>query len=245
MGGKKGLAWVFAVVLLAGISVQAKNKHEGECNTSATTIQSGQTQVSQMPRADIDVATPTDYRAGWDQGYKLGYDAGVADHQQGAKFDADDAPGYKGYRTSFESSLGKRSHFKSGWKKGFKNGYDDGYSGVVSQLITTTTIQQSSIQPQPQTDYESESSVQQSEQAPSQEARADENWQTQPSSSSSVSSTSSSASSMHRFHRTSGHKVVRRMPRTASDLPLIALIGLLAIASSQIFRVVRKRQVLE
>jgi hypothetical protein len=168
-----------------------------------------------MARTDIQPEASA-FRSGWDTGYKNGYQDGQTDHNNGSKFDADDAPNYKGYRSSFDSSMGKRSEFKKGYREGFNLGYQDGYSGLVSRLIEPQTQQQipaasnrevippeaAPSQPQPST-AEQPPPVQQ----PPQTAEA----QPQP----------------------------KKLPRTASGLPWLALFGLSGISVSLFLRTLR------
>lgn len=93
--------------------------------------------------AKSDDQTPTAYRGGWDAGYKNGYTVGKNDHASGLEFHPKKSPEYKGYRESYDSSMGKRSHYKEGYREGFRLGYQDGFSGVVSSRITPPAPEQS------------------------------------------------------------------------------------------------------
>lgn len=179
---------------------------------------------SQLARADVGTHK-TAYAAGWDNGYSTGYKDGQMDHRQGAKFDADDAPGYKGYRSTYNSSLGKRSQFKKGYRKGFDLGYQDGYSGLTSRLIISTPAesqpsgvpQSSEVRP-PESSSAQEAPIQQEPRAEQEEqappAQTNEQAQTEP----------------------------RSLPKTASDLPLLGLLGLVSIGLSLVFRSLGKEQ---
>ena len=91
----------------------------------------------ELARADVPPISNS-FKTGWDQGYASGYEDGKADYAAGVKFDADDAPNSEGYRTSYQSSFGKRSEFKRGFKDGFDVGYEHGYSGVTSMLLSAS-----------------------------------------------------------------------------------------------------------
>lgn len=150
-----------------------------------------------------DQTTPTAYRGGWDTGYKNGYTAGKNDHDSGVEFHPKDAPEYKGYRSSYDSSMGKRSHYKEGYREGFRLGYQDGFSGVVSRLITPAAPEQAQV-------IEEESATAVVQEPPVQQSETIE--PTPP----------------------------RALPKTASALPLVGMIGLAGIALSFLFRALGK-----
>lgn len=181
----------------------------------ATPPQEQQTQApSELARTEESAGT-SPYRSGWDSGYKSGYEGGQADHNQGAKLDEDDAPGYKGDHAFCESIEGKGEHqCRKGYREGFKLGYQDGYSGLVSRLITPQAPAQSQAAApanQPETPS-------QPEQPPS---TAMQETPQQPS-------------------KTEAQNQPRALPKTASSLPLLGLLGLSAIALSLLSRALRK-----
>jgi flagellar biosynthesis/type III secretory pathway protein FliH len=151
----------------------------------------------------------TPFKQGWDTGYKTGYEDGLADHEKGAKMDADDAPGYKGYRNTYNESMGKRSHYKKGYKEGFESGYQDGYSGLISRLVSPPEMPQTGFsgaeETPPQTNQVPPEASIQPPAAPPDQA------QNQP----------------------------RRLPKTASNLSLLALLGLAGVGLSFAFRKLR------
>ncbi len=184
---------------------------------------------SQLARTEAQ--PKTSYSAGWNDAYRLGYKGGETDRANGAKFDADDAPGYKGYRSEYQSSFGSKKQFKKGWHKGFMLGYEDGYSGLVSRLITPEQNQNAAASAEqvappvaeqappaePRAEQATPQEEQSSEQAASQEPQTAENVPTQQ-----------------------PQNTPRSLPKTGSDLPLIALFGLASIGASLVVRAFRQ-----
>lgn len=189
---------------------------------------------SELARADVQPGI-TPYRSGWDMGYQSGYRDGESHHSAGMEFDEDKAPGYKGYRSAYDATMGKRSEFKSGYKEGFEQGYRDGYSGVPSRLVSppveTSEVTEVIVGemelprtdeslPQQQ-DTETESSIQDE----STIAQSPEHSQTLESDLESD---------------TGSQTIPQSLPRTASGLPLLALIGLAGVSLSFLTRALRK-----
>jgi hypothetical protein len=155
------------------------------------------------------------YRTGWDTGYKTGYEGGQADHSSGAKLDMDDAPGYKGGHAFCEPIEGKGEHrCRKGYREGFKQGYQDGYSGLVSRLIT------------PQAPAQSQAA------APAMEAPSQPETPSQPE--------QPSTAMQETPQQPEAQSQPRALPKTASGLPLIGLIGLAVIALSLLSRTLRR-----
>jgi hypothetical protein len=177
-----------------------------------------QTSPSELARADVETHK-TAYSAGWDQGYRSGYHDGQMDHRRGANFDADDAPGYKGYRTSYNSSTGKRSQFKKGYRKGFNLGYQDGYSGLMSRLISSP----GPAQAQPPAPPSSEVTPPESQPSTAQQAPAEVPAQQEAQAPSAQTNRQAQV-------------MPRTLPKTASDIPLLGLFGFASILLSLVFR---------
>lgn len=221
MGKKLFGAFLFA--LLLGISPLYAKIHFpffGHHHKSAS-------QSTQMPSelARADEGSP--YKSGWDTGYRKGYDGGQADHNRGAKFDADDAAGYKSGHPFCESLEGKGEHqCRKGYRLGFKLGYQDGYSGLQSRLITSqeSTPSQAVVIP---------------EQAPSQPESPNQsemqNQSEQPS-----AAVQENPESQQPSTNETAQNTPRALPKTASNVPLFGLIGLAGIALSLLSRAVRK-----
>jgi flagellar biosynthesis/type III secretory pathway protein FliH len=162
----------------------------------------------ELARADVDTQENA-YRSGYDIGYKKGYEGGKSDHMSGADFDHDDAPGYGDYKSSYDSSLGKKSKFKDGYDDGFELGYEHGYAGLASQLVTPPTPEQLPAAAVEEPEIEEEAVV---EEAPVQEQPQEE------------------------IAEMPEEQLPEALPRTASGLPFLALSGLFAIAVSLLFR---------
>jgi hypothetical protein len=178
---------------------------------------------AEMARAEAQTGT-TVFRSGWDTGYKNGYKDGQADHDKGAKLDADDAPGYKGYRSTYESSMGKRSRYKKAYLEGFNQGYQDGYSGLVSRLI------QSPSQEQIPAASMKEEIPSHATPSPAQPSTAMQEQPVQQSNDSTEPTENQTAQTQPQ---------PEALPKTASGLPLLALFGLAGIFSSLLLRALR------
>jgi LPXTG-motif cell wall-anchored protein len=205
----KKLIWLALLAIFTYIPAIALGNEEDQ--TSGCENQ----EPAAMARADVQPETSA-FRSGWDTGYKNGYQDGQADHNNGSKFDADDAPNYKGYRSSYDSSMGKRSHFKKGYREGFDLGYQDGYSGLVSRLIEPQAREQiPSASYREETPPEAAPSQTQpstaEQQPPAQEPSSDQTAQAQP----------------------------QKLPKTASGLPWLALLGFSGISISLVLRKLR------
>jgi hypothetical protein len=190
-----------------------------------------QTQApAEMARADEGSRTAEEgtgpFRTGWDSGYKTGYDSGQADHSRGAKLDADDAPGYRAFKSTCESVEGRDEiQCKKGYDKGFMLGYQDGYSGLTSRLVSPA--------PTPQA---AETPAQSAAPIESQPSTAMET--PQPSTTIETPAPESSANTSEKQEMAQAAQP-KSLPKTASSLPLLALLGLAGIALSFLFRVLR------
>jgi hypothetical protein len=208
---RKKLIWLSLLALVTFIPAMVRAHGHKKNQTSGCVNQ----EPAAEARADVQPQTSA-FRSGWDTGYKSGYQDGQTDHNNGAKLDADDAPGYKGYRSSFDNSMGKRSEYKKGYREGFNLGYQDGYSGLVSRLIEPkeempaasnreqTLPEAAQNQPQPSTAEQ---------QPPAKEPSNNETAQAQPQ--------------------------PKKLPRTASGLPWLALLGLSGVSFSLLLRTLR------
>lgn len=181
---------------------------------------------SELARTEEPTESP--YRMGWDEGYKRGFEGGQNDHTSGAKFDEDDAPGFKDGHSFCEPIEHKGEHqCRKQYRKGFKQGYADGYSGLVSRLLTPQVPAQSQaaatateIPGQAETQNQQPSTAMQ-ETSPSQPSTAMQ--ETQPSPSTTIAKNQP-----------------RALPKTASDLSVLGLIGILGIALSLMLRMFRR-----
>jgi LPXTG-motif cell wall-anchored protein len=161
----------------------------------------------ELAKADVETGENA-YRKGYDIGYGKGFDNGKSDHMSGADFDHDDAPDYKGYKSTYESSFGKEGKFKDGYDDGFELGYEHGYNGLVSENVAPPAPAQLPAavpeeQPRAEMEEKSEEII---EEMPQEEPAA------------------------------STQQMPEALPKTASGLPFLALSGLFAIGLSLLFR---------
>jgi hypothetical protein len=181
---------------------------------------------SELARAEAP-AGKSPYRSGWDTGCKRGYEGGQTDHGNSAKFDADDAPGYRDGYSFCESLEGKAEHrCRKEYRVGFNLGYQDGYSGLVSRLMepqksAPSQAAASSMQIPSQPETATQPEIRNEPQEP---ATAMQETPSEPS----ITETAQAGNQLS------------SLPKTASTLPLLGLMGLTGIALSLLFRALRK-----
>jgi hypothetical protein len=161
-----------------------------------------------------DEANPA-FKAGYEGGYKLGFDHGKGDFASCVKYDNDESSDYKN-PTGWCKDMGSRKSFNRGWRRGFKIGYEDGYAGRVSQFaVIPAAIPAPAPAPLPAPAPIPQVSL------PPVQQETPTTVEVQP-----------TAAPVETVITTTAPIVHKRLPRTASSLPLFGLVGIGAVSVS-------------